>query len=84
MRKYYVRSGHLQAVVLAVTPEQAAMKAFRMLKEGMVISPLTCVSQRGFNFFDHEYGEDIFFNTVGVIQMLSLAGDGLDDQIFSE
>lgn len=83
MQKYYVRSGHLQSMVLAVTPEQAAMKAFRMIKEGMCLSPVVCVSQRGFNFFDHEYGEDIFFDTRGVINLLALAGEGQDDPNFS-
>ena len=69
--KFYVKSNTFQVVVNGqhiTNAEEAANEAFLMCyKEGMTISPLTMVSERGFDYFDHNHDEDRVFDTRDIL-----------------
>jgi hypothetical protein len=71
--KYYVQFGHLQRVILESTPMKACRKVFNIyIDDGYIESlPLLfIVSERGFDFDNHEDGEDIPVYTEWVIEHL--------------
>jgi hypothetical protein len=70
--KFYVSSHDFQIVVAGphvASAEEAAIEAFLMhYKEGITISPLIIVSERGFEYFEHEHYEDKVFDTCDILK----------------
>ena len=69
MPKYYVRSGQLEKIVIAETPEDAAYKAVN-LADGEEIDVLFCIDERGFRgptpqepIFDSSFLPEYVLNT---------------------
>ena len=65
--KYYVRSHNLRVVICAKhikTPEDAACEVFLLkYNENTIVSPLIIVSERGFDYDEHEHYEDVVLRT---------------------
>lgn len=70
--KFYVRSNQLQTVVGGPhieSAKDAACEAFlSYYKEDMVLSPLTIVSERGWDYVEHEDCEDVVLITSDVLK----------------
>jgi len=78
--KYYVKSNNLNVVVMGEhikSPMDAACEAFLThYQEGMLVSPLTIVSERGFDYHDHDHNEDFVLDS---IEVLAKAGFFIED-----
>ena len=70
--KFYVRSQDFEVVVGGPhieNAEQAACEAFlHKYKDGTKVSPLTIVSERGFDYTTHEHEEDTVFDTCDILK----------------
>jgi hypothetical protein len=79
--KFYVRSNSFQVVVAGphiTSAEEAAKEAYlKNYKTGTVVSPITIVSERGFDYTTHEHEEDHVFDTV---EILAKAGFIIEDE----
>ena len=77
--KFYVRSHDFQVVVGGLhikTAEQAACEAYlHKYKEGVQVSPITIVSERGFEYMEHD--QDKVFDTC---EILKKAGFTFEDE----
>jgi len=79
--KYYVRSQDFEVVIggdYIGNPRDAACEAFlRHYTEGTKVSPITIVSERGFDYTTHEHEEDHTFDTC---EILKKAGFKFEDE----
>ena len=70
--KYYVKSNNFEVVVGGEhieSAEDAACEAFlHYYKDNTVISPLIIVSERGFEYCNHEHIEDKVFDTCKILE----------------
>ena len=75
-RKFYVTSGKMQETLLASDAEEAACHCttdFYVNNEnGNGLAPLIAVSERGFSYFEHEFGEDLIFDTKDILRKCGL------------
>lgn len=69
MRKYYVSCGDIQAIVMASTGIQAAVKSFRLPTPVRNLATSFRVSERGFDVHD----DDELIDTATVIWVLDNA-----------
>ena len=73
--KFYVKSQSFSTVVAGphiASAEEAAVEAYlKHYKNNTILSPLTIVSERGFEYMDHDHNEDQVFDT---LELLSKAG----------
>lgn len=68
--KYYVKSKQLEVVIGGAhinTPEEAAIEAVLRHCGEKILSPNMVVSERGFNFFNHDEG-DVFLITKDILK----------------
>ena len=82
MKKFYVACGVIREMVLACTPQQAAIKALQRLDGPNLLGGIFTVSERGFDFESHSATEDFVITTEVVIGLLVLAqeqAEGLGD-----
>lgn len=74
--KFYVKSRNFQVVVAGPhisNAIDAGCEAFiTHYKDGTILSPLTIISQRGFDYLDHEHEEDEAFNTCEILKKAGL------------
>ena len=78
--KYYVKSYKFEVVVAGPhidTPENAVCEAFlKYYDADKPLSPLVIVSERGFEYINHEHSEDNVFDTC---EILKKAGFTIED-----
>lgn len=72
--KYYILSGQLKTIVNADDTEKAACNAL-LNNTGVWLSPLICVSERGFDVLEHEQNEDEFFDTYELLLKTKMIGE---------
>lgn len=69
--KFYVTSYYFQVVIGGphiTSAEQAACEAYlHKYKGGTQVSPLTIVSERGFEYTTHDHEEDRVFDTCDIL-----------------
>ena len=74
--KYYVTSNELKVIIAGPhikDAEEAACEAFlSRYRPGINISPLIIVSQRGFDYCNHENDEDKVFDTCDILTKVGL------------
>lgn len=68
--KFYISCGLVRQVVLASNPIQAAIKVLQRLEGPTLLGGVFTVSQRGFEFHEHELDEDFLMTTEALISIL--------------
>lgn len=75
MNKYYVQCGLIKEMVLAYTPQQACILAFQRLDGPNLVGGIFKVSQRGFDFDEHNENENFIIGTEVIINLMILAAE---------
>lgn len=74
--KFYVKSRDFQVVVSGShisNALEAGCEAFIMhYKDDITLSPLTIISQRGFDYMEHKHEEDDIFDTCVILKKAGL------------
>lgn len=77
--KFYVQSGQMQVVIAGPhieSPEDAACEALlKYIPLGAIVAPLMLISERGFDFNEHDITEDGVFATAEMLQKAGMLED---------
>ena len=69
----------MKEIVLAGNPIQAAIRSFQRLDGPTILSGVFTISERGFDFNEHEADEDTFITTEAVIHIMQQAAMPFDN-----